>query len=329
MVDDSTTPRVPGEPEALRRLAAFRGRLGPELGAAFDAFAARLKLFRGDDEHGYFSHPMALPVLELPQWAVAHTARRGRTIAPAVAASLGEAAAMGYLHVRVQDDWFDEAVGDPGTAMRLSDAFFVRHQALLARVVPSRSAFWELFEEVWLGYGEAMLLERRLHKGGQPYDIAAFRRVLTRSRPLALPPAAALFSAHQSEDVELFEQFSAALAVGHQLFADLLHVEKDRTNENRTHVLFRLGAKSGGEREAQALRVALFSRGGFDTIVSDALKELAQARSAAEALGVPEATRFCDERARYMAQVQRKVFEALFSGFRRGREGTPPGYGSS
>ncbi|MGH8885985.1 MAG: geranylgeranyl pyrophosphate synthase [Egibacteraceae bacterium] len=312
MVDHLGTPAELGEAEVLRRLAVFRGRLGPELGAAFDALEERLELFRGGHGQGYFSHPMALPVLELPQWAAAHTARQGTAVGPAVAADLVEAAAVGYLHVRVQDDWFDEAVGEPGAAMMLSDALCARHQALLARAVPVGSAFWELFEEAWLGYGEAMLLERRLHRGEAAYDAAAFRSVLARSRPLVLSPAAALFAAGRAEDVETLEQFSAALVTAHQLFADLLDAEKDRANGNRTHVLFRLDGRAGGDREAEALRVALFSRGGFDAVVSDALDELARARRAADALAMPEAVRFCEERARLMTELQVKLFEAFF-----------------
>lgn len=319
MADHLGMPGAPGEGAVLQRLAVLRGRLGPELKAAFDALTARLELFRGGDREGYFSHPMALPVLELPQWAAAHAARQGAAIAPAVVANLVEAAAAGYLHVRVQDDWFDEAVGEPGTAMLLSDAFFARHHALLAREVPRDSPFWERFEEIWLAYGEAMLLERRLRHSTEPYDAAAFGSVLARSRPLALPPAAALFAADRAQDVETLEEFSSALITAHQLFADLLDAEKDRANGNRTHVLFRLGGRAGGDRQAEALRKAIFSQGGFDAVVSDAVGELERARRVAGALVMPEAVRYCEERARYMAELQAKVFQAFFSGLCRER----------
>lgn len=317
MLDHLGRPGEPGEAEVRRRLSAFRQRLGPELSAVFDALAARLGLFRSSEREGYFSHPMALPVLELPQWVAARTSRQGAAIAPMAVANLVEAAAVGYLHVRVQDDWFDEAVGEPGAVMMLSDALFARHQALLAREIPFGSAFWERFEEIWLGYGEAMLLERRLHKGTEPYDARAFRRVLARSRPLVLPPAAALFVASHPEDVEALERFSAALVAAHQLFADLLDAEKDQEHGNRTHVLFRLGGEADGDREAGALRIALYSQGGFDAIVSDALEELEQARRAADALGIPEAARFCEERAQHMIEFQVRVFEGFFSGLLR------------
>lgn len=291
----------------------FRDRLGPLAGEAFDTLATRLGLFREKDGNGYFSHPMALPVLEFPQWAAAHAARRGAAIPPAVVDSLVEAAAAGYLHVRVQDDWFDEGVGDPEATMMLSDMLFTRFQALLARELGRHSAFWELFEDVWIEYGEAMALERALHRGDEPYDATAFQKVLARSRPLVLPPAAALHMAGRSGDIKALERLSAALVTAHQLFADLLDAEKDRAHGNRTHVLFRLGGKAGGDREAIALRVALFVEGGFDAVVRDALDELGRARQAADDLAMPEAVRFLDKRACLMAEIQARVFEAVFS----------------
>ncbi|KYF58883.1 geranylgeranyl pyrophosphate synthase, partial [Sorangium cellulosum] len=228
------------EAEVLRRLTALRGRLGGELGALFDELAARLRLFEGEPGEGYFSHPMALPVLELPLWVATRfraprpAPRAGTPELPPLAVDLAEAAAVGYLHVRIEDDLVDEGVGEPGAAVLLSGALFARHQALLARSLPGQSAFWDLFEEVWLGYGDAMLLERRLHRGGGPRDVEAFRRVLARSRPLVLPAAAALFALSRPEHLAALEAFVSALAAAHQLFADLLHAEKDRALGNAT-----------------------------------------------------------------------------------------------
>lgn len=328
------------EAEVLRRFASFRARLGSELGALFDELAARLRLFEGEPGEGYFSHPMALPVLDLPLWVATRAAGpepahdAGSPALPPLAVDLAEAAAFGYLHVRIEDDLLDEGVGEPGAAVLLSGALFARHQALLARSLPPGSAFWGLFEEVWLGYGEAMLLERRLHRGAGPRDVAAFRRVLARSRPLVLPAAAALFALSQAEHLAALEEFVSALVAAHQLFADLLHAEKDRGFGNTTYVLSRLwaldetkdAAPAGGAvvsdsgpcrdpevRGALALRARLFVRGGFDAILEEARCELARAQVAAGALGLPEAARFCREREQYMVAIQRRVFLAFFS----------------
>ncbi|MGK4006632.1 geranylgeranyl pyrophosphate synthase [Sorangium sp. So ce1036] len=331
------------EAEVLRRLGSLRGRLGSELGAQFDALAARLRLFEGEPGEGYFSHPMALPVLQLPLWVATRFAAPppapdvGSRGLPPLAVDLAEAAAVGYLHVRVEDDLVDEGIGEPGAAVLLSGALFARHQAVLARSVAGAGAFWALFEEVWLGYGEAMLLERRLHRGEGPGDAGAFRRVLARSRPLVLPAAAALFALSQTEHLAALEELVSSLSAAHQLFADLLHAEKDRALGNTTYVLRRLGTRAEARDEGQAeasgplrsagprrdpeegraaasaLRAQLFARGGFDAIVEEARCELARAEAAAGALGLPEVARFCKRRERYMAEIQRRVFLALFS----------------
>ena len=299
------------EDAVLARLAALRGRLGPELGGAFDRLAARLRLFEGRAGEGYFSHPTALPVLELPVWIVGHLARCGAAAPPGRALNLAEAAAAGYLRVRIEDDWFDEGVGEPGEAAMLAQALFARHGALLAPELRAGGEFWALFEEVWLGYGEAMLLERRLHRGEAPHDAEAFRRVLARSRPLVLPAAAALFAAGRPEDLGALERVVEALAAAHQLFTDLLHAQRDRAQGNTTHVLFRLGARGGGD--AAALGAALFAGGGFDAIMGDARAELSRAQLAASELDAPELTRFLERRGQWMTEIQTRIILALLT----------------
>jgi hypothetical protein len=77
-------------------------------------------------------------------------------------------------------------------------------------------------------------------------------------------------------------------------------------------VLFRLG--SGGGGDAAALSAALFARGGFDAVLADAHRELDLARAAAAELSAPELDRFIERRARYMTEMQTRIFVALFTG---------------
>ncbi|MCC6556238.1 MAG: geranylgeranyl pyrophosphate synthase [Polyangiaceae bacterium] len=311
-----TTPVTAPAPEevedaVLARLAALRGRLGGDLGAAFDGLAARLRLFEGRAGEGYFSHPPALPVLELPVWIAAHLTRRGAALPPGRALDLAESAAAGYLRVRMEDDWFDEGVGEPHEAAMLAQALFARHAALIARGLSPGSPYWALFEEVWAGYGEAMLLERRLHRGEAPHDAAAFRRVLARTRPLVLPAAAALFGAGREADLDALERVLEPLAASHQLFTDLLHARKDRAAGNATHALFRLGVAGG---DSAALGAALFAGGGFGAILADARRELDAARAAAAELSAPELARCLERRAEHMAATEERIVLALLTG---------------
>ncbi len=68
---------------ADRALRGWAGGLGPSLAAAFDEVAARLGLL-GTSDPGYFLHPLALPVLQLPVWLGEVCAARGRIVPPAV-----------------------------------------------------------------------------------------------------------------------------------------------------------------------------------------------------------------------------------------------------
>jgi hypothetical protein len=195
-----------------------------------------------------------------------------------------EAAATGYLHVRVQDDLMDEGVGEAGPAMLLAEALFLRHQTLLARLVPLGSGFWSRFQTRWLAYNEAMLLEQHLHRSGGVTDAASFDQVLQRSWPLSLPAAAVLALAAVPDGAELDKA---------------LH-------------LFTKGGRDGGERDARELRRRLMLGGGVDEVVAEIHQDLDRAVEAARVLDSEEACRFVEARRAFMADVQRKAFEGLF-----------------
>jgi hypothetical protein len=299
------------------RLQALRASFGPRLGAALDALASRLSLFGGAGPD-YFCHPLALPVLQLPVWAADVARRRGAEIPAAAVLDCVEAAATGYLHVRIHDDQMDEGVGEAASAMLLAEALFVRHQVLLARVAPPGSDFWARFQARWLAYGEAMLLEQHLHRTGGVTDAAAFDQVLQRSWPLSLPASAVLSLAALSDGAVLEEtlhNFVMHLTRAHQLFTDLLDAEKDLRNKNLTYLVCRFtkGGRDGGERDARELRQRLMLGGGIDAIVAEIHQDLDRAVEAARALGAEEACRFVEARRAFMTDVQRKVFEGFFA----------------
>ncbi|HZF52408.1 MAG TPA: hypothetical protein VE093_27325 [Polyangiaceae bacterium] len=228
-----------------------------------------------------------------------------------------EAAATGYLHVRVQDDLMDEGVGEAGPAMLLAEALFLRHQTLLARLVPLGSGFWSRFQTRWLAYNEAMLLEQHLHRSGGVTDAASFDQVLQRSWPLSLPAAAVLALAAVPDGAELdkaLHLFVMHLTRAHQLFTDLLDAEKDLRNKNLTYVVCRFtkGGRDGGERDARELRRRLMLGGGVDEVVAEIHQDLDRAVEAARVLDSEEACRFVEARRAFMADVQRKAFEGLF-----------------
>jgi hypothetical protein len=288
-------------------LLVFRGGLGPHLRGAFDALDARLAL-TADRAPGYFLHPLALPVLDLPAWTAAACARAGRPLSDESVHDAVLAAAAGYLHVRVQDDLLDEGEGAAAPAMLLAEALLLGHQDRLRRVVGASAPFWAAADRLWLAYGEAMLLEHAHFAGDGVPDAAAFERVLDRSRPLVLPPLAVLDAAGRAERAADLHALVDHLVRAHQLYTDLLDVEKDLRHGNRTWLVRRF-APSG---EPAALRRRLYLEGGFDEVVAEVAAGHQAAAEHARALDLPEVERFLARRAAHMEDARAVAFRALF-----------------
>lgn len=308
----------------LARLAAFRAGLAPHLGAAFDALDRRLSLTT-ERAPGYFRHPLALPVLDLPAWVGDACARAGRPVpAPAVDDAV-EAAAFGYLHVRVQDDLLDEGEGSAAEALLLAEALFLRHQVLLVGVVGAAASFWAEFARLWQAYGEAMLLEHDLYRRGGVPDAATFDRVLDRSRPLALPALAVLTRAGCDGRGAELNALVSHLVRAHQLYTDLLDIEKDRRHGNPTWLVRRFSDPPGAGPDAAADRAAaeadaagalrrrLFLEGGFDEVLADVEADHRAVEDAAARLDLPELTDFLTRRRAHVAEAREVAYRALFA----------------
>lgn len=296
------------------RLENFRDRLAPRLRSLCDEFFDRLDLGlrpKGAVREGsstYFINPLALPVLQLPLWAGARTERAGRPLPEEVVLDLVESAAVGYLHVRIQDDLLDEGVGRPGEAMLLAEAFFLRHQTLLARRVGHAGSFWERCQSRWLAYGDAMLLEQELMARKSGLDESAFDRILRRSQPLELPAAAVLEIGGLPDLFPHLADFVRLLVRGHQLFHDLIDADKDLGMGNMTFVVQRLGGNDGSE----LLHRRMLLEGGFDEVTDEALSNLVEAEEAARRAGLDEAAEYVVRRRELMEKTRREVFESLF-----------------
>lgn len=289
--------------EVLGRLGGWARDLGPPLATAWQALAARLRL---DEGRGYFLHPLALPVLQLPAWVAAgHPAVAARGVDAVVQAA--EAAAAGYLHVRIQDDLLDEGVGGDPAGTMLGEALAARHHRLaLGLGGPAHAA---VHEARWLAYADAMAFEATLRgPHAPPLDAAAFTRLLRRTSPLVLP-AAALAAPSWPAAVPVLDAIVGHLARSHQLFTDAVDVEKDLRNGNPTWVQVRLGLAAG----PAALRRRLVLEGGLDLVVGEALAELDAAEALADSLPLPGLGPWAAARRAVMERARQDVFRALFT----------------
>ena len=288
MPDDGphAPPDASFDPTLQRRLTgglrAWRATLGPRLGPLFDRLAEGLQIYR-DTWPTWFFHPRGLPVSLLPYWCA--RIEGGAAIDEARVFDAALSGALGYLHVRVQDDLIDEGRGEPGGAMLLSDALFQGHQRRLLRVVGADAAFWDLFDATWAAYGEAMLYEQALHQGEGVTTQEAFDAVLLRSRPLLLPPAAVLHARGLASLIPDLASFVHHLAAAHQLYMDCLDAEKDLAHHNHTFVV----NQCKGEGSLASLRQGLYVRGGMSRIGAQISRALDHAEGHARTLGIFEA----------------------------------------
>ena len=271
-------------------LRQLRKSLGPRLRPGFDALAARRRWL--SKTPGHYTRPDSQPVVLLALLVAESLAERGVALPESAVLAALEAGLVGYGAVRVHDDWIDEGVGseDPAATALLADALFSFHHAALARASagapePVHTEFWALTARTWAEYGEAMLLERELLRGpaagADPYDAAAFARVLLRSRPLILPAAALLARADRLELLNPLRELAHASTEAAQLLDDAVDVLVD-FDAGRMNYLVQRGGGLGG-RDALLLTWAL---GGFAEALDDVRRALAVAEEAAERLGI-------------------------------------------
>ncbi len=281
------------------RLRDWADALSPELGEAFSALMAGSGVGADAGAEKYLS-PLSQPVPLLPVWL-------GPGLSDAVLLDIVESGLCGYLHVRVQDDRFDEGRGDADTALVLSTSLLVRHHVLLTTHI-SDSVYWALHARRWQAYAEAMLLERRLARGEGEYDEAAFDRVLDRSRPLVLPGAAVLVLGGRGGEVAVLEDLVSAAVSAHQRFDDLVDASEDFARGRRTSLIAESGAQSADTLTTWLARV------GVDRVVERARGDLRAGHLAASALGVPAALAWMDAREAAMEQWRKELYTRLFAG---------------
>ena len=283
----------------LDDLEAWGEDLGEALGPAWRALRLRLRLREGP---GYFLHPLALPILQLPLWLAL-----GPVPAPeAEVYDAAGSAAAGYLAVRIQDDLLDEGAGGSPADLMLALVLFARHHHLAARVAGPSAAFQELSEQRWRAYAEAMAQEALLSPE-TPITEARFQVLLQRSGPLLLPPAALLLPRAPAL-LPALTRLVDHLARSHQLFTDAIDAEKDLRNGNRSRVLDRMGAAEG----AQVVRRRLYLEGGLDEVTAEAVALVEAARGEVRTLGLPQAEAWLDTRLATMEQVRQEAFATLF-----------------
>ncbi len=282
-------------------MGVFVEGLGGELGARASDLMARHGYAIDADGGGPHLNVLGHPLFQLPLWLADAMGGVDRS----VLLDICESSLCGYLSVRVEDDYFDGHWGEPGAAMMLSSMFRVRHQVLLSSLVRDRR-FWMRFETLWQAYGEAMLLERRLHDPGRQYGADEFDIVLNRSQPLEIPGDAVLSIAGHWDRASALSRLVRYLTKATQLFDDFIDAPDDLAARNFTWVVRRLG----GLESETALRRGMISR--CDEIVADAERELDRALQVGAELGIDEISGWVEARKQVMEGASQRMYHALF-----------------
>ncbi len=286
---------------------------------AFDRLLSRRGILVEGPRFDFF-HPLGHPVMLLPVWVAELARRRGRTLGPEVVSNLAVASQAGYLHVRVHDDYFDHHREEATGSMLLASALLVHHQALLARYLPASHEFWQLFEQRWLDYGQALHLESRLVLPESEYTWADYEAVLRQAQPLVLGGAAVLaLTGLWEELLDPLERFVSYITLSAQLFNDVSGADEDWRDGRFTWVVRSLGGLQG----QVTLRRRLLFEGGLDTFVAKATDAAESAATVARELGLHEALNFLEQRKRAMTERVEQVYRSLFQGFLAKPPATP------
>jgi len=288
----------------LARVENLVSNLGGELGRHAGSLLDRHGYRPVNDADGPHSNPLGHPLFELPIW-LATSGQLEPRIDERALVDICEASLFGYLSVRAEDDYFDGAWEDPGAAMILSGVFRARHHALLAPLVTDRR-FWVRYEDLWRGYGEAMLVERDLHRAAARYERDDFDRVLNRSQPLEIPGDAVLVMTGRWEMVDRFARMVRHINTATQLFDDFIDAPDDLESGNLTWMVRRLGGLDGG----RALRRGMIS--GWDDVVAEIRLESDAAAEIADDLGVVNVRRWVASRQSVIDRAAGRMFGILF-----------------
>jgi hypothetical protein len=304
-VPDNTTWH-PGEAgrESIERVERLVAGLGGELGFLAAGLLARHGYMIASDGGGPHRNVLGHPLFELPIWLDNATSDEGE-VGREVLADICESSLCGYLAVRAEDDLFDGDWDDPTAALMLAGLFRTRHQALLGPLVPD-PRFWGRFEDLWRGYGEAMLLERALHAPGMEYGRAEFDAVLLRSQPLEIPGDAVLSIKGRWDLTGPLADLVKHLTKATQLFDDFVDAPDDLEAGNLTWMVRRLGGLEGG----LAVRRGMIT--WCDRVMAEAARELDRALDVAAALRIVEMTAWVEARKQIMNGASDKLYEALF-----------------
>jgi hypothetical protein len=223
-----------------RHLRSALDVLPPSLRESFEAVLVERSLLTPDPAP-YFQ-PLGHPLFELPVWVATRFGDEGADIPEEVVSDVLGISALGYLHVRAQDDWLDASSREDPRLVALAEALVALANALLASVVGPSPRFWAFYAQVMTAYAGSLVHAEELRKSAAPVGRSDFEQLLAQSRPLAIPTAALLDRADRWDLLSRLEEFVFTATAASQLVNDVTDLYRDRTRGHRTWTLEVVGA---------------------------------------------------------------------------------------
>jgi hypothetical protein len=250
------------------------------------------------DPARYFE-PLGHPLFELPVWVAGRLSDSGTDVPEEVLADVLGVSALGYLHVRAQDDWLDGSSREDPALVALAEALVALSGRLLASVVGCSPRFWAFYAEVMTAYAGSLVRTEELRKGETPVLRADFEQLLAQSRPLAIPTAALLDRADRWDLLAPLDDFVFAATAASQLVNDLTDLYRDRAQGHRTWTLAAVGASEADRLWTEVAGGTSGPAGRLQERVEEALSFHERSASALRALAATAAESWiADRRAR-------------------------------
>ena len=285
---------------------AHIGALPPALAALGRRHLAAIG--RGEPTHrGYFSGPLAPPLLYLPLWLAARFRREGRAAGddPALHRILA-AAMLGYFYIRIQDDVIDGA-RDADRALALyGNAALGEMLAQLRAAVGDAPDFWDAARRAWLDFSARTAEEHAQLRSDAPYPEALFVAHADKVAFARVPALAACALAGRMNLAGDVAALVHRLGVATGLVNDAIGWPRDLKTGQRTYLLARAGisqAQLAAPTDAveEAARAALYDRSLLHDLLAEARAAWRKAgQFGAAIMGLPELRRLADERVHWL-----------------------------
>jgi hypothetical protein len=193
---------------------------------------------------GYFSNPLAPPLLYLPIWLFDSLVQR-QTLDPELRPALIQILAgtmQGYLYVRTQDDVLDEPARADCDLLLLGNVCCSGMTRAYGEVLGPRAAlFWREYDRAMVDFSNMTLAEHHAVLSDTPYETKLFEQHADKVAFARIPMLAVATLASRLDLAPLVATLVHQLGIAYGLVNDVIGWPRDLRAGQRTYLLARAG----------------------------------------------------------------------------------------